>query len=293
MVNGSNPSMGQSKYCNYTGLSIARPVAVNPTNEEYKEITGQECPYTLNYEYVELGDQGKFFPISFLMKNQETGLYNFLRFLVSNRTKMSKNGSIQFINDLGNTTWAQSPEMLANNPKMSWFTNSPFRPLQEGFCELHNFLITLTMFDNRMPEVNWIADMEAANINAETIFDHADVSGLRSLIAWANKEDHSIVCLYSVKETVKNDNPVFYQHIEAGSASNNLFFRSVRGPEHGISAYTKKMFNEMCATKSKEGFNITSRHFSTNFTEFVAPEISNVASNFDPEALSNAIQDVV
>ena len=294
MVNGSDPNFkGGGNYTNYTGLSIARPVAVNPSNEDYERITGSKCPYPLVYDYVEFGEnKDKYMPILILMENQETGKYNFIRFNISDRIDTSSKGSIRFMNKVGATTWASSPEILSGNSKMGWFTSSPFEPLCEGMNTLYNFLQALTVYNSKNPEATWLSDMKATDVTPEALYSRADVSGLRTLIEWCNKQDHSVVVLYSVRETEKDGNTYFNQHIESGNGNRNLFYKSVRTPEHSISKYCKDAFRKLDKETSEQGYSITNRHYTTDFQEFVAPEVENTDAMVAPP-LSDALESVV
>jgi hypothetical protein len=288
MVNGSNPQ-SSAGYSPYTGISVGRAVAVNPTNEEYKKIVGKELPYTLKYDYVTLQDE-EYFPINILIENEDTGQYDFIRFLVSDRPERSSKGSFRFINTVGNTTWASSTEALASNSKMGWFTSHAHEPICEGFETLFNFMKALICYDTRDSSANWLNDMKTNGVTPERIFKQADVSGLREVIAWADNKDHSVGLLYSVKKVETENGDKFYQHIETGSTNRNLFFRTTRGESHTISNYAKKALNEMVKEASQDGYNVTSRIFTTDFKPFTR-EVEETPVT-DPTEFANAL-DVV
>lgn len=63
-----------------TGLGVVSIVAVNPTNEEYKQLTGKEIPYDLTYEVKENSymDNREEYPIRLLAHNKEKMFLNLL-----------------------------------------------------------------------------------------------------------------------------------------------------------------------------------------------------------------------
>ena len=109
MITGTNSRTSNNseggKYMPFTGLGVAKVLAVNPSNELYEKITGRAIPYELTYDARKEEDGSLNFPYNFLTYNEEAG-YNFIRFSVSNKVQTSQTGKTNFIDIKGCDTWA-------------------------------------------------------------------------------------------------------------------------------------------------------------------------------------------
>jgi len=211
----------------FTGLAPVLPIIANPTMKQYKDITGRDAPYELNYERREIPNNngGKTLtqPISVLVKNSKNENFYFLKFYITNEDETSRNGSLRFINALGRFSYSESAEKLKENSKMDWFTSCHYESIKSGMEPMHNFLQKLLNFDSGSP--TWLSDMEKNNISFENLYK-GDVSGLNTLFEWACKENgYHVVCLHTVKRKENDNGDVKnIQVLESGKPNLPLFF---------------------------------------------------------------------
>lgn len=255
MIHGSNQNIG---YTPYVGLGVVIPLKANPTNEEYKQITGQDAPFDMTYEM-----RNESFAISILCKGVNTDRYDFIRFYLSDEEEKSSTGSILFMNEVGDFFWSPSKEDALENEKLSKFTAYTFAPAMRGMRQLYSFLQKLVLYNSRSEDARWLKDMAENKILFDDLFNHMNVDGLNKLLTWANGEHHSVVCLYSVKEKIsENGNLNYVQVLETGSGATDLFFRSQRGlvaPEVPASAVTYLSALEQSAFA--RGSKLLNRHY--------------------------------
>jgi hypothetical protein len=266
MINGSDPKAGS--FSPYVGLSVFRPIMANPTNEEYRTITGSDMKYTMKYDYIEY-EGGKVFPVHILVENVETKRYDFIKFAVSNRPETSSKGSVRYMNELGSFAWGANKEAIAANEKMSWFSSRPFEAITQGMEPLYNLLQNNICYNSRDEVANWKADMESNGITAEVLFDQRDVTGLNAVLKWADKNDHSCVGLYSVRITQKDGKTYKNQFIEAGNSTKPLFFKSTReGDAHSVPEWAEESLKKLIKQTSEQGYALTSREYEVKFQKY-------------------------
>lgn len=261
MIRGAN-SKTIKDYTPYVGLGVVRPLIANPTNEQYEEITGKKPPYDLVYELATGNDNEQVMPVNILCEGTTTGTYDFVKFYISDKPQVSRTGSILFMNSTGNFAWGRSREELEANPKMDWFWEHPFEEASRGIRQLYTFLQVLICYDSRTKDGNWVQDMINADITANHIFNRMDVSGINKALAWANKQDFSLVVMYTIKESIKDGNIRYYQTIDAGNSARSTFYMSKKDLEHVVSDYVLKLVKRLDQSESDEGRTLCKGHYS-------------------------------
>ena len=131
-----NQEINNSKY---VGLFEAEVIAINPSVEEYKSILGIELKEDSKAaEYLgENRDGNTFLRIDFWLKNLTNETANKLKvtYFLENAKRENKDGTkYQYINNVGNCSWAEDEEGLPG-----WFKTRDFRQANSGEEDLYNF----------------------------------------------------------------------------------------------------------------------------------------------------------
>lgn len=206
-----------------TGIAVVKPLFVNPTNEDYKRLTGKELPYTLEYatkENTYINNREEF-PIRILVHQPEKDVYEFVNFNVSNIEEVAQTGSKRFIDSKGNMTWVKDIETIQQNEKMSWFDSSNARELKVGEFEIYSWIQKLTSYDTRAENANFKEEMGRAGITSDNLFS-GKIKGLQDLIDWSNKQNYAVAMLFYVEEKEKDGNTIYNQKL--ASYPTELFF---------------------------------------------------------------------
>lgn len=184
------------------GLFEAKVVAINPTTEECKDLLNFELKEDSKMtEYLTKSDDN----ITVLrvdvwlehVKNKEKFK---VQFYLKNRECLNKaNTKKQYINNIGNTTWADDANNLPD-----WFTNRDYRVAFEGEDELYGFLRT------------WLGKLDYRE--AETVLQldwkplmKGNTKDMKSLINGAYTTN--IVALATIRTVAKEDGTKEYQSV--------------------------------------------------------------------------------
>lgn len=128
------------------GLFSAKIVGVNPSAEEYKEVTGitlgDDSKAT---EYLGTSKEGNTtLRVNFWLEELKTGQKYPVTFFLEDKKKENKteegDGKVkkfQYINNIGSCSWADDPNNLPD-----WFTKRDYRVAFVGEEELYNFMRT-------------------------------------------------------------------------------------------------------------------------------------------------------
>lgn len=207
MIGGANKE--PKRWINLTGVGSVQPVAVNPTNEQYLKITGNEMPFELKYDVTELSEV-QYRPVKILVHNHQYNVFAFANFWISNQDEVSKKGDkVNSMDPKGVMTYIP---VDGSGVDYTWFDAAEATPLKRGEASLHNFLQILVKYDQKAEEANWRMDLLEAGITADKIFAD-DLTGLQALIDWSNTQDvgdsgakgHQIGVLFEVRKTAKTD----------------------------------------------------------------------------------------
>jgi len=161
----------------YSGLSNFNVVAVNPTMEQLHamDIKVKTEP---NY-FLELNGED-YFKVVFWIKNDD--LTTRLEILMQNKARVSQNGKNQWINKIGQSTWAEG------EPSMDWWKADGQRHCYVGEETLINFLKA------------WANVASGDEVTLDTIdkIVKGDTSELSQLIA--GLKDNQVRLLIGVKD---------------------------------------------------------------------------------------------
>lgn len=140
------------------GLAEVRVIAINPDEEEYKEILGIELKEDSKAtEYAgESRDGNKTVRVSVWVEDIKTEKKFNLSFFLEDKERTNKDGSKQqYINNIGDCSWADD---VNNLPQ--WFTKRDYREAHSGEEELYKFLRAWLgkldyMDENTTLELDW------------------------------------------------------------------------------------------------------------------------------------------
>lgn len=123
----------------FIGLVECKVVAINPDEEQYSELTGNEVKEdSKQFDYLSTDeDNNKQLRVDVWfqdVKNEENLFKG--TFFLKNVIRINKDGNkTQYINQTGSTTWAETVNTLPD-----WFKKTDYREAHQGEEELYNFL---------------------------------------------------------------------------------------------------------------------------------------------------------
>lgn len=285
MIGGSQQEL-KGGYQLLTGIGEVNVITVNPTKDEYKEITGNELPYDLNYGTVEFSD-AKFTPLKFLVFNQEYNKYDFVNMLIGHTPMTTRDGSkFKFIDKLGQITYfAESAESISNNPKVSFYKEI-IRKILPGEEELHHFLQSLIRYSSNADEANWTEDVTNIGITPENLIK-GDVTGIRKLLDFATQQGNAVGVVYTVQSKEKlNDEgePTIRYYQDIAVRNHPFFWIDDNGIPNGAYKHLKKLYEEGEAS----GYPLfRDRFFTFKLQPFVLEECYNYGSAPDAQMTSS------
>lgn len=271
MIGGSNKE--PKKWVIITGLGAVKPLLVNPTNEQYEEMTGQSLPFELNYDVTELSEV-KYRPIKILVHNSKYNVFNFVNFWISDEDEISKAGDkVNSMDPKGVITY----KPINGDVDYNWFDSANAVPLKRGEASLHNFLQVLVKYDNKAEEAQWRIDLASAGVTAEKLF-RGDVTGLQALLDWAGTQPvgdsgikgHQVGVLFEVKKSPKvdkdtgNEVPGEFNYNQVIN-NRNFFYASADGE---ISKGSYKKLKSTQEKQEEQGYPLTKNLWTFSLQEF-------------------------
>jgi len=228
----------ESKFNKKVGLFEANVIAINPTNEEYKDVLG-----------IELGEDSK--ATNYLGQTKDGNTYlrvdvwlqevknkeNFkVSFFLEDRERENRDQTKkQYINSVGMTSWADDENNL-----FDWFKeNREYRVAFIGEEDLYDFLRTwLGQLDYRSAETTLTLDWtKLMRGNAKDLKDQVDGE-------WCN----SIVAMATVVTKERDGETVEYQGVY-----NKAFLSGYTMRQFRLVDYTdQKVVNQLKARKPRE-----------------------------------------
>jgi len=206
----------------FCGVANFKVVALNPNQEvrdklkitqNIKEYTGKDRDGNVQTRldfWLQL--RGVPYPEEGLVKEDLKSIPLLkLSIFVADRTLESDKKNFMWINKIGQTTWSDSAETIANNPNMTkWYNPDNLRKAISGEDQVTKFLIALLNVNTRLEgtECRLIDPKKVAN------GDLAEVKGYLK-----ERPNNTIQCLLGVNKTEKGNFQDFYKDFFARSAS--------------------------------------------------------------------------
>lgn len=182
-----------------TGFFEGEVVAINPSREKLEKLlntTLEKDP-----EYLSKDENGKVrLNLTIWVKDVNTGKLRSTRFFLKDVERGNKDKTkLQYINDVGMTTWADSEDNL-----QEWFKSRPYRVAHEGEEEMYNFAVTwLNKLDTRDAET--VLDFDWSKLMKGNIKEIADQVG---------GEYAGTICqLVTMRITDKEGQPMEYEQV--------------------------------------------------------------------------------
>lgn len=182
------------------GLFEARVVAINPTMEDFKELLDMDVKEdSKQLTYLDQDNKKLRIDVWFEEVNKRENKYK-TTFFIEEKPVVKRDGTkSQYINALGQCTWADSPENL-----QPWFTKHDYRQAYSGEEDLYNFLRTwLGRLDLR-------ADDAALQLNWKNLMK-GNTNELRSQVN--GEYDTTILALATVITKEKEGETKQYQGV--------------------------------------------------------------------------------
>lgn len=186
----------QKDFSKFVGIFEGTVICINPSVEEFKEILGIELKEDSKAaEYLgESKDENTYLRLNFWLKNVKNGeiFQSPVSFFLENKQRSNKDETkMQYINNVGATTWADDPNNLHE-----WFVGRDYRVAYVGEEEMYDFLRTwLGKLDYRQAEtilqIEWKKLMKG---NVKDIKDQiggefaCNVGVLATVVTRENKE---------------------------------------------------------------------------------------------------------
>ena len=183
-------------FTKFVGLAEMEIICVNPSMEEFKEILNIDLKEDSKAaDYIgESKDGNVYLRLNFWLKNVKDGsiFQSPVSFFLENKQRSNKDETkMQYINNVGATTWADDPNNLPE-----WFVERDYRVAYIGEEEMYDFLRTwLGKLDYRQAEtilqIEWKKLMKG---NVKDIKDQiggefaCNVGVLATVVTRENKE---------------------------------------------------------------------------------------------------------
>jgi len=168
----------------YTGLCDMNVIAVNPNKEELMEILGTENIKDSMVNYDNSKDGVDSLRIDFWLKSEKLSGPVKASFFIDNTCEPSKAGNIQWINDIGQSGWGETPEVVYERAK-EWglYRNTGTRKARGGEAALYEFLVAWSQIDQRTEDSKLVLDTDWE------VLVSGDVSELEKIIPMLKKAD--------------------------------------------------------------------------------------------------------
>jgi len=141
-------------FSKYVGLFNAFVVAVNPSKDELGKLLGATIEKEPEYTGSNSENGAPRLTVSFWLKEEQTGSLFNVRFNIEDTVVVSKSGLNQYINSIGTTSYANSPDAVPDFVKAR-----PVRQAKKGEELLYKFLR------------NWLSDLNYEDESTELMMD--------------------------------------------------------------------------------------------------------------------------
>lgn len=285
MFGGERATTSTFKY--YTGLGTIKLGAVNPTKEELSKLLGRDISWEVQYNLRENSLNGRMErPITFWVTSDmmENPFYVPLTFLLSNEVVTSQSGKTRFVDKLGQTTYyADSVDVINNNPKVTWLDNDSLESLHYGEENIYNFMQKLIRYSPKAPGANWRKDLQDNGMTFESLYN-GDIEGLKRFVGYTIINDYTIIGMFVVsKRTSFNDNGEEVIKLRQDVLSNtDTFF-----PNYGkIDDRIHKRMRAIITNREEEGLTLTTKYYTIGFQAFVEEECANYVADTPEDVIT-------
>lgn len=231
----------QKNYSKYVGLFNANIIAVNPTRTELEKLLSTKIEKDPEYTGNDSDTVAKKVTLSFWLKEETKGnLFN-VRFNMQDTAVVAKSGKKQWIDNIGNTSYADSKEQV---PSFIQETGRPIRQAMKGEELLYKFLRA------------WLNDLNYQDLSTELVLDDwkalmkGNVSELKAAIdGYASKTVGALATVRTAEDGKEYQGVYSYEFLPSyalnaytnGSKKQyknvDKFIEKVNDPEYGCKDY--------------------------------------------------------
>jgi hypothetical protein len=196
------PQFEEKDFPKKVGLFEAKVIAVNPTREEYADVLGRELKEESKAtDYLGTSKDGNArLRIDFWLEEVKSQDKYKLTFFIENKQKENKDGTkLQYINNVGRCTWADSENNLP-----TWFKEREYRVAYVGEEDLYNFLRS------------WLSniDFSSKKSTLQLEFNKLIKGNVKELKEQINGEwVNNVVALATISTQEKEDGVKEYQNV--------------------------------------------------------------------------------
>jgi hypothetical protein len=237
MIKGETREVRESKK-KKVGIMTVNVIAINPTLKEKEEILGHTIDWDNDKEMDYTGesnDGNSYTRLDFWVKKEGEEFTTPIVFFVEDKEVQSKSGEkFQFINNIGNCSWAESDMDLK-----PWFTTREFRNAKSGEENLYKLLRT------------WLGKLDFSKEDTELSLDFkkllkGDVSSLKEQVGGELCVPFCILTTVSTKTRENKDTGeeeiVQYQRVYTKSFLPFYCFKFFKLNEEDKEKYSQDVF---------------------------------------------------
>jgi hypothetical protein len=218
MLDFSKQAAPTVEFKKMVGATELNWIAINPTVEELKEITGNQNPK--EPEYLSKNENGNDkVRLDFWLKNED--LTTKFSIFLENEFKTSQAGKFLFLNRVGNYSWGADVESFKANEKMEWFIREPMRKAFIGEPQIIDFIIAIANLDTKQEKEE---DKQVIALSDISKLFRGDYSELKKYLTAL--KDRKVGVVLGVNEKG-------YQDVYT-SSYHNSFFREGTMPATGV-----------------------------------------------------------
>jgi hypothetical protein len=181
-----------------TGFFEVEVICVNPDREKLEKLLGTQIEK--DPEYLGEDDKGVTkLNLVIWVRDVETKKIRSIRFFLRDEVVTNDKGKTQYINSIGDTTWADSEENI-----QEWFKKREYRVARDGEEELYNFI------------KSWLHELDMRKEDTKLSFDWNKLmrGNVREISEQIGGEfDKTVVCLSTVKVVQKDGEKKEYEQV--------------------------------------------------------------------------------
>lgn len=266
----------------FTGITNVKVLGINPTQEQLAEILGdadKASKFNTDYNKGESYNGDTVRPVCIWVTDYEENVSPTLFTIeLGDKEHLAQSGSKRIINNYLQTTWSNSVASVTSNEKMSWFSDTGIRVARIGEVNYYTFIATLVRYDLQGEKSfnNFLTDNK---LDFDSVYE-GNFEGLRGLVNFANNNDMVLAMPFIVRKKEDENGVVFRQQVLSNP---EVWYRSTID---GDIDWVVNNFKEKCLAKDAEGYPITQKLYTYEFTKFSEDKCVNAEPENNAEASS-------
>lgn len=258
-------------YKPFTGLEVCDVLAFNPSNEEYKKLTGREISYELSYTKDDNGRKRN----AFLVKSRKTGSFYFADFYISDKPRSNKEETkFEFVDKNLNFSWSNLDGGFADTS--GTFDAASAKKAGDGLSDFIAFLKTVSESKPRTDD--FMINIKEEDINADKLLkaDKTEVNKFLLKCAVKPSTGTASIALFFTCYTNLTTGKM-RQRIQ--TKSNYFFIASAnKQGEINVTPYMKERLQKTLDETASKGYPMKDM-YSIDFDYISEPVIEESSSN--------------